>query len=1250
MDADDVMNSPAKSRTASAAAARRRGMSSHAAPTAASAAPAPAPPAPKRADGPATAAAKRTTGVSGGAGGRYVSAKVTSRNAALNIAGGVHVDVFLRCRPLNSRELASGATSVVEVCPEKKEITIKADKAPTEPFTFDQVFGPGSTQEDVYSVAVAPVVEQVTRGLSCCIFAYGQTGTGKTFTMLGNLADPAQHGIVARAVSETLSRLHASYADVRVRMTYMELYNENLEDLFAPETDKKALRLVDDPVRGTVCHGLSEVVVTDTEQVMSLLSEAESRCRVSETKMNKMSNRAHRVLTLLASYTRTTGVVHTALTLVDLAGSESVARSGAEGAMAKEAGNINKSLLTLGRVINALACNEPHIPYRDSKLTRLTSEALGGVCKTSFIATITPAATDLSETLSTLRYAKNAMEALNVSQLPRWKQDEIMVEFLTRKSASLELELKEERDRARMEEALALQQYTALNSAKELLEADLARSEAGNRLLQSEKALLQSDVTRLRGQRDRLTAQKKSLKNELSLTRDARDGYLADRMQLQAVMTVVRRTRNKLLSAHQATEVKLSADAKALLAVLENTIVDVEALHTEIERKKGLSLANEGLADEFKDALTDSLEAASCGVGEFVQEQADGLQVLRTQLSTMILGRQQEFSSLKQDLTQVLGSVCDSLLRVSTSQTDTDLSDRARTLALRDAQRLFRDATTLAVNKIAEQVETCLGEVRAGVVGLEGQVHTWSGKLTSRLEEVDRTAVEYSTAVNSELTKLEEYVNSAAAQQTGLVDSHKACLSEHVRTEKAALTAVADRLQEDICSQVERLIAEHTKSAARRLETAVATFTSNATDMAALTKEVSGGVLTRSSGTRERVQSWLAATHSSVQDMGDVNQTSVQGLDYTAASITGTCVSGQASASSACSELVAASDTHLENVKTAIKEVIDARSAAVDGTRVALAQTGAALKADVDRTTTAQDSNAQAFKKAAEGVDEGVVCVREGASEWADSHTQALGEAQHQVVQYVVEHMQRDTRAAIPRKSLAYPTVFPKTQAYRVVLAEEKDDWEREERISTGAVSAGVGVDFGRGATGIASRPVIPPTPSAAAAAADSEEDDVTRMGSPVHQFTFREAASPVASTPGRAPAGAPVAMTSSVADVVPAALAVAPPAAVTSSVAAAPVSAASATVGTVCDSPTSFDEALVAVTAVDGEVPVGTTDASEPLTAPTSSSDAEVAESEAQAGTDFGNELLSADKPSAAPFGTDTRESFPGIEAKEFE
>lgn len=157
-------------------------------------------------------------------------------------------------------------------------------------------------------------------------------------------------------------------------------------------------------------------------QVMKLLAEAEARCRFSETKMNKMSNRAHRIFTLIVNFKRYDNPVLATLTFVDLAGSEDISKSGAKGMTAREASHINKSLLTLGRVINTLACNEKHIPYRDSKLTRLLSEALGGVCKTSFIACVSPCASSTTETNSTLRYAERAMEALNISQLPRWKQ------------------------------------------------------------------------------------------------------------------------------------------------------------------------------------------------------------------------------------------------------------------------------------------------------------------------------------------------------------------------------------------------------------------------------------------------------------------------------------------------------------------------------------------------------------------------------------------------------------------------------------------------------------------------------------------------------------------------------------------------------------------------------------------------------------------------------------------------------------
>jgi hypothetical protein len=167
---------------------------------------------------------------------------------------------------------------------------------------------------------------------------------------------------------------------------------------------------------------LTEIEIQDAAGIGPVLAEAEARCHYTETRLNKMSNRAHRIFTFMVQFRRAELDVKTSFTFVDLAGSEDIARSGAKGQGIREASHINKSLLTLGRVINALALNEKHIPYRDSKLTRLLSEALGGVCKTSFIACVSPAESSRVETSSTLRYAQRAMEALNIDQLPRWKQ------------------------------------------------------------------------------------------------------------------------------------------------------------------------------------------------------------------------------------------------------------------------------------------------------------------------------------------------------------------------------------------------------------------------------------------------------------------------------------------------------------------------------------------------------------------------------------------------------------------------------------------------------------------------------------------------------------------------------------------------------------------------------------------------------------------------------------------------------------
>lgn len=288
-------------------------------------------------------------------------------------------------------------------------------------------------------------------------------------------------------------------------------------------------------------------------------------------------SRAHRIVTLVCRYNHKTleEEIKGSMTLVDLAGSECISRSGAEGDFAKEAGNINKSLLTLGRVINALASKDPHIPYRDSKLTRLISEALGGECKTSLIATVAPGASHASETASTLRYAKNAREALNISQLPKSKQFEITINLLNRRVKELEQEASEvdaehraELDRLNDVVAQLQNDKAQLQGTVEGLQRDVAHE-------REEKLAVQQALGSMTAQRDRLEKIRQQLRAELKQTRQQRDGYLADKTQLMQVLQGVRDTRNQLLEAHRSKEAGLVADSTLLKEYVLLLIVGV---------------------------------------------------------------------------------------------------------------------------------------------------------------------------------------------------------------------------------------------------------------------------------------------------------------------------------------------------------------------------------------------------------------------------------------------------------------------------------------------------------------------------------------------------------------------------------------------------------------------------------------------------------------------------------------------------
>ena len=322
-----------------------------------------------------------------------------------------------------------------------REVTLiqnTAGKHVSKTFRFDRVFGSDSQQEKLYKQAIVPIVNEVMDGFNCTIFAYGQTGTGKTYTMEGGPRDStdgrklsAEAGVIPRSIKQIFDTIETKNLDSTVKVSFLELYNEELTDLLSNEEpstfpasnapksadDKKALRLLEDK-NGVVVQGLEEVIVRSAAEIYSVLDKGTAKRRTAATLLNSRSSRSHSIFTVTIHLKEATpegeDVIKIGkLNLVDLAGSENINRSGAKDGRAREAGSINQSLLTLGRVITTLVEHSGHIPYRDSKLTRLLRDSLGGKTKTCIIATIAPTVQCQEETISTLDYAHRAKNIKN---------------------------------------------------------------------------------------------------------------------------------------------------------------------------------------------------------------------------------------------------------------------------------------------------------------------------------------------------------------------------------------------------------------------------------------------------------------------------------------------------------------------------------------------------------------------------------------------------------------------------------------------------------------------------------------------------------------------------------------------------------------------------------------------------------------------------------------------------------------------
>ncbi|KAJ3162485.1 hypothetical protein HDU86_004967 [Geranomyces michiganensis] len=339
--------------------------------------------------------------------------------AESNRAAGDAIRVVCRFRPQNAREVREGGQEVVSFDDELTSVRFESREYPGT-FNFDKVFGSHSTQDHVFSYAASATIDDVMRGYNGTIFAYGQTGSGKTHTMMGDMENDAMKGLTPRIVESIFSTIFSSPAHLEftVRVSFMEIYMEKIRDLLNPANDN--LPIHEEKSRGVYVKGLLEVFVGSIAEVYDAMRRGQSSRMVAQTNMNAESSRSHSifVLTITQKNLEDGSQKVGKLSLVDLAGSEKVGKTGASGQTLEEAKKINKSLSALGMVINALTDGKSsHIPYRDSKLTRILQESLGGNSRTTLIINCSPSSFNEAETVSTLRFGMRAKTIKNKAKI-----------------------------------------------------------------------------------------------------------------------------------------------------------------------------------------------------------------------------------------------------------------------------------------------------------------------------------------------------------------------------------------------------------------------------------------------------------------------------------------------------------------------------------------------------------------------------------------------------------------------------------------------------------------------------------------------------------------------------------------------------------------------------------------------------------------------------------------------------------------
>nr|XP_019594034.1 PREDICTED: kinesin-like protein KIF11 [Rhinolophus sinicus] len=673
---------------------------------------------------------------------------------------GKNIQVVVRCRPFNLAERKASAHSVVECDHVRKEVSVRtgglADKSSRKTYTFDMVFGASTKQIDVYRSVVCPILDEVIMGYNCTIFAYGQTGTGKTFTMEGERSPNEEYtweedplaGIIPRTLHQIFEKLTDNGTEFSVKVSLLEIYNEELFDLLNPSSDvSERLQMFDDPrnKRGVIIKGLEEITVHNKDEVYQILEKGAAKRTTAATLMN--------------AYSR--------LYNVDLAGSENIGRSGAVDKRAREAGNINQSLLTLGRVITALVERTPHVPYRESKLTRILQDSLGGRTRTSIIATISPASLNLEETLSTLEYAHRAKNIMNKPEVNQKLTKKALIKEYTEEIERLKRDLAAAREKNGV--YISEENFRAMNGKLTVQEEQIV--ELIEKIGAVEEEL--SRVTELfMDNKNELEQCKSDLQNKTQELKTTQKHLQETKLQLVK--------EEYITSALESTEKKLHDTASRLLNTVEETTKDVSGLHTKLDRKKAIDQHNTEVQDVFGKNLNSLFNNMKELIKDGSSKQKTMLEDHKTLFGNLLSS---SVSALDTITTAALGSLTSIPENVSThvSQiSDTILKEQS---LAEESKTALQTLINVLKTDLLSSLETVLSPTVVSIVKINNQLkHIFKTSLTvaNKIEDQKKEMDGFLSTLCNNLHELQENTTSSLAESQKLCES----LTEDLKTIK----------------------------------------------------------------------------------------------------------------------------------------------------------------------------------------------------------------------------------------------------------------------------------------------------------------------------------------------------------------------------------------------------------------------------------------------------------------------------------